>query len=121
MTALAAGSSVASQVEPGVLGFAIVAGIGIALFFLMRSMNKQLAKVHADRQYFSGPPDVPARPEFPEAPGETVAPRGLHGRGAPEEMVPGGAVPGAVHGQVITGEVIARDSRSAEGPDAPRA
>jgi hypothetical protein len=53
VTVLAAGASVASQVEPGVLGFSIVAGIGVVLFFLLRSMNKQLRKVSADKQYFS--------------------------------------------------------------------
>jgi hypothetical protein len=61
-----AGASVASQVEPGVLGFLIVAGIGLALFFLMRSMNKQLRKVYADRQYFSGPPGLPGHTDLPE-------------------------------------------------------
>jgi len=35
----------ASAVVPGVLGFLIVAGMGVALFFLLRSMNKQLRKV----------------------------------------------------------------------------
>jgi hypothetical protein len=68
VTALAAGASLASQVEPGVLGFSVVAGIGLALFFLMRSMNKQLRKVSADRQYFAGPGDVPGRPGFPGGP-----------------------------------------------------
>ena len=29
----------------GVLGFLVVAGMGLALFFLLRSMNKQLRKV----------------------------------------------------------------------------
>jgi hypothetical protein len=32
-------------VAPGVYGFLIVAGIGIALVFLLRSMNKQIRKV----------------------------------------------------------------------------
>jgi hypothetical protein len=41
----AAHSSVASDVEPGVLGFLIVAGIGVALVFLLRSMNKQFRKI----------------------------------------------------------------------------
>ena len=62
MTVLA-GSSVASQVEPGVLGFLIVAGIGVVLVFLLRSMNKQLRKVGADRKYFSDRPDLSQRPE----------------------------------------------------------
>jgi hypothetical protein len=36
---------VAGQVVTGVLGFLVVAGMGVALFFLLRSMNKQLRKV----------------------------------------------------------------------------
>jgi hypothetical protein len=43
VTGIAAAS--ASAVVPGVLGFLIVAGMGVALFFLLRSMNKQLRKV----------------------------------------------------------------------------
>ena len=35
----------ASQVVPGVLGFLVVAAMGLALFFLLRSMNKHLRKV----------------------------------------------------------------------------
>ena len=38
-------SPAASQVVPGVLGFLVVAGMGLALFFLLRSMNKHLRKV----------------------------------------------------------------------------
>lgn len=43
MTDIAAAS--ANAVVPGVLGFLVVAGMGVALFFLLRSMNKQLRKV----------------------------------------------------------------------------
>ena len=43
MTILA--SPAADQVVPGILGFLVVAGMGLALFFLLRSMNKQLRKV----------------------------------------------------------------------------
>jgi hypothetical protein len=43
---LASGSSpAAGQVVTGVLAFLVVAGMGVALFFLLRSMNKQLRKV----------------------------------------------------------------------------
>jgi hypothetical protein len=35
----------ASTAVAGVLGFLVVAGMGVALFFLLRSMNKQLHKV----------------------------------------------------------------------------
>jgi hypothetical protein len=35
----------ASSVVTGVLGFLVVAAMGLALFFLLRSLNKQLRKV----------------------------------------------------------------------------
>ena len=38
-------SPTASQVVPGILGFLVVAAMAFALFFLLRSMNKQLNKV----------------------------------------------------------------------------
>ena len=38
-------NSTLSNVEPGLLGFLVVAGIGIALVFLLRSMNKQFRKL----------------------------------------------------------------------------
>ena len=44
----ASGAPAASQVVPGVLGFLVVAGMGVILFFLLRSMNKQLRKVVPD-------------------------------------------------------------------------
>jgi hypothetical protein len=40
-----AAESTASQVYPGLIGFLVVAGMGLALFFLFRSMNKQLHKI----------------------------------------------------------------------------
>ena len=49
MTILA--SPAASQVVPGVLGFLVVAGMSLALFFLLRSMNKQLRKVVPEPQW----------------------------------------------------------------------
>ena len=49
MTLLAASSqSVASQVTPGLLGFLVVAGLGLAVYFLFRSLNKQLKKISPD-------------------------------------------------------------------------
>ncbi len=46
MTYLAAGSaSTLGNVVSGTLGFLVVAGMGLVLFFLLRSMNKQLRKV----------------------------------------------------------------------------
>jgi len=41
-------SPAASQVVPGILGFLVVAAMGVILFFLLRSMNKQLRKVVPD-------------------------------------------------------------------------
>lgn len=49
MTILA--TPAASQVVPGVLGFLVVAGMSLALFFLLRSMNKQLRKVVPEPQW----------------------------------------------------------------------
>jgi hypothetical protein len=42
-----------SNVEPGLLGFLVVAALGVSLVFILRSMNKQFKKI--------GP-----RPEDPE-------------------------------------------------------
>jgi hypothetical protein len=50
-----AASSTASQVYPGLIGFLVVAGMGLALFFLFRSLNKQLRKI-APGQPSSAPP-----------------------------------------------------------------
>ena len=44
-TFFAASSSTLNDVEPGALGFLVVAGIGVALVFLLRSMNKQFRKL----------------------------------------------------------------------------
>lgn len=44
MTDLAAAAA-PSNVVTGVLGFLVVAALALALFFLLRSMNKQLRKV----------------------------------------------------------------------------
>jgi hypothetical protein len=38
-------SPAASQVVPGVLGFLVVAAMAVALYFLLRSMNKHLRRV----------------------------------------------------------------------------
>jgi hypothetical protein len=34
-----------SNVEPGLLGFLVVAALGVALVFILRSMNKQFRKI----------------------------------------------------------------------------
>jgi hypothetical protein len=53
LAAVAASSSNSNDVEPGVLGFLVVAAIGVVLVFLLRSMNKQIRKVTPN-------PDPPA-------------------------------------------------------------
>ena len=45
---LAASSSSSNDIEPGVLGFLVVAALGVALVFLLRSMNKHLRKITPD-------------------------------------------------------------------------
>jgi hypothetical protein len=45
MMVLASSAPAADQVVTGVLAFLVVAAMGVALFFLLRSMNKQLSKV----------------------------------------------------------------------------
>jgi len=68
----ASNSSSLNDVEPGLLGFLVVAGLGVALVFLLRSMNKQFRKI--------GPPPEETEPEEPDAdePGEGQRPlRGL--------------------------------------------
>ena len=67
--AIASGSnsSALNDVEPGALGFLVVAGMGIILYFLLKNMNKQFKKL--------GPPpeetdaeSVLARPISPGQP-----------------------------------------------------
>ena len=57
LAALAAAASAASasnDVEPGVLGFLVVAAMGVALVFLLRSMNKQFRKITPEPDAGSG-------------------------------------------------------------------
>jgi len=65
-TVLASGTnstSALNDVEPGLLGFLVVALLGVALVFLLRSMNKQFKKI--------GP--KPEDPEDTEAEGASAA------------------------------------------------
>jgi hypothetical protein len=45
LAAVAASSSSSDNVGTGVLGFLVVAAMGVALVFLLRSMNKQFRKI----------------------------------------------------------------------------
>jgi hypothetical protein len=60
LAAVAASSSASDNVEPGVLGFLVVAAIGVALVFLLRSMNKQFRKISP------APGSDPAQDEKPK-------------------------------------------------------
>lgn len=57
MTDLAAAAPAANNVVTGVLAFLVVAAMGLALFFLLRSMNKQLRKVAPGPKWRGQPPD----------------------------------------------------------------
>jgi hypothetical protein len=48
LAVIAATSSSINDVQPGVLAFLVVAGIGVVLVFLLRSMNKQFRKITPD-------------------------------------------------------------------------
>ncbi|GAA4944697.1 hypothetical protein GCM10023224_29800 [Streptomonospora halophila] len=54
LAVLASDGPAADTVTPGVLGFIAVAAIGIALYFLMKSMRNRLAAIQVER-------DEPAR------------------------------------------------------------
>jgi hypothetical protein len=45
VAAIAASSPSTDNITPGVLGFLVFAAMGVALVFLLRSMNKQFRKI----------------------------------------------------------------------------
>jgi hypothetical protein len=59
LAAVAASSSASNEVAPGAIGFLVVAAMGVALVFLLRSMNKQFRKITPE----PGPPASPGRNE----------------------------------------------------------
>jgi len=65
LAAVAASSSASNDVAPGVLGFLVVAAMGVALVFLLRSMNKQFRKI-------TPAPDLDAAPPGGSAGSETA-------------------------------------------------
>jgi hypothetical protein len=71
-----------SSVTPGVLGFLVVAALGVATWLLLRSMRRQMKKIDFDE---SAPPR-PARAERP-GPAAPAAPA------APGDEPPAGSVP----------------------------
>jgi len=59
--AVAASSPPSNDVTPGLLGFLVVAAIGVALVFLLRSMNKQFRKI-APKDETAAPGDAGSKP-----------------------------------------------------------
>jgi hypothetical protein len=57
-------TSTISNVEPGLLGFLVVAALGVALVFILRSMNKQFKKIGPRPE---DPDDVAADDSDPDA------------------------------------------------------
>jgi hypothetical protein len=67
--AAAASSSASDDVNAGVIAFLIVAAMGVALVFLLRSMNKQFRKITPQPGPADGEEadeDVTARAQAPE-------------------------------------------------------
>ena len=56
-------TSTINNVEPGLLGFLVVAGLGVSLFFLLRSMNKQFKKIGPRPEDPSPADDDEAQPD----------------------------------------------------------
>ena len=56
-------TSTITNVEPGLLGFLVVAALGVALFFLLRSMNKQFKKIGPRSEDPSPADDDEAEPD----------------------------------------------------------
>jgi len=72
--ALAASSSTfATDVAPGALGFLVVFAMAVALYFLIRSMLKQLRKVDSDKTTFVAAADA-AKPAATSATSSTGTP-----------------------------------------------
>jgi hypothetical protein len=49
-TAHAAVAAPAPPIGPGLVGFLVVAAIGVALYFLVKSMNRQISKIEVPRE-----------------------------------------------------------------------
>ena len=60
--AVAASSPPSDDVTPGVLGFLVVASIGVVLVFLLRSMNKQFRKIAPKDDETAAPGDAGSNP-----------------------------------------------------------
>jgi hypothetical protein len=70
VAALAASSPNSDNITPGVLGFLVFAGMGVALVFLLRSMNKQFRKITPDPPA-KGDPQAPSDGQDAKEPAQT--------------------------------------------------
>jgi hypothetical protein len=68
LAAVAASSSASDDVSPGVLGFLVVAAMGVALVFLLKSMNKQFRKIEPKPEGTTGPEGAKPRQSETSAP-----------------------------------------------------
>ncbi len=62
-------TSTISNVEPGLLAFLVVAALGVALVFILRSMNKQFKKIGPRPE---DPDDMAFDEEDQDEPGEVA-------------------------------------------------
>jgi hypothetical protein len=98
---IAAHQSAASQAAPGVLGFLVVAGMGVILFFVFRSMARHLRKISVTT--------LPAGTAPSGAAPVGTGPAGLvsTGAAASDQRANAPAVDGPpVSGTVISGTVV---------------
>lgn len=68
-----AGSSPSVWAQPGTLGFLVVFGMGVALFFVFRSMSKHLRKVREAAQREGDQAEQaqqPGKAQYPEQAGQ---------------------------------------------------
>ena len=70
LAAAVASSSTSDDVHAGVIAFLVVAAMGVALVFLLRSMNKQFRKIDAN-PLEPGPPDGNGSGEEAKTPAQT--------------------------------------------------
>lgn len=71
-----------ATVKPGLLAFFVVAGLGVATFFLVRSMNKQLRKIDFDEGGDEGG-DEGSRAEQTGGTPRSDGPKAHNGEGGP--------------------------------------
>jgi len=74
LAAVAAAAPASDDVTPGVLAFLVVAAMGVALVFLLRSMNKQFRKIEPKTEGATGSEPGAGFEGTRPGPGEASAP-----------------------------------------------